>query len=74
MSSIDKRLDDLVVVDEDGLPIEDVDFGRGHLGVNAEHHAQLLHFSQRRVGFPDVGDASFGIGGGSGGVYLQALI
>ena len=58
-------------VDEDGLAVEQVDLGVGHLAVHQQQQARALHGLQRPVGLAHVGHAGIAVGGGTGRVELE---
>ena len=57
-------------LDKDGLAVENVDGGIGHLAVDEERHPDPLHRLQCRAQPGDVGHAVGGVGGGVGRIEL----
>ena len=60
-------------VDEDFFTVEKVDFRIRHLAMHQQRQADALHFGQRVVGFPDIGQTGVGIGRRPGRVELDGL-
>ncbi len=60
-------------VDEDGLAVEDVDVGVGHLAMDAERHADVGHAFEHGAHPVEVAHAGMGIGSGPGGVEFHRM-
>ena len=58
------------LVDEDSLPVEDIDLRVGHLAMNQQRHADALHGFQNGADIGDIGDPVAGIRRGIGRVEL----
>ncbi len=69
-----ERLDqrDQLALDERGLAVEDVDIGVDVLAMHEERHVDLFHAFEHAVHLLEVGHAGGGIGGGVGGIELDA--
>ena len=60
-------------IDEDALPVENVDRRIGHLAMHQQRHATPLHFRQRRITLGEIGNTGIGIGGRPGRIELDRL-
>ncbi|MCY1274369.1 hypothetical protein D9M70_229910 [compost metagenome] len=61
------------LLDEDGLAVEDIDGGVGHLAVHQQRQPFALHRFQRAIAAADIGHAGIAVGGGPRRVQLDAM-